>query len=203
MTSPRVRGTHVPARLIVAFCAALCSALVACGCAPREGAATAPGVPALASRDGNIRYRMPPGWFDAGEDSLCSRCSLWLMRADYAGSLTVRPVHLRALGQGDLDAGGLLEVAKLTAALETSRRPGVLTRVPARTAAPGGEAVSYDVEYAGSGDRTRTVILGTGGSVYAVTALVSGNAPPGAAREIFGVLEAFLSSARWERARSE
>jgi len=151
----------------------------------------------VASRDGSVRYRMPAGWFDAGEDSLGARCSLWLMRGDYAGSLTVRQVHMRSLGAEDLAGDGLLEVARLTASLETTRQPGVLTRAPGRIAAGGKDAVSYDVEYTGSGDRTRTVLLDAGGSVVAVTALVNGSAPQGAAREIFGVLDEFLATARW------
>jgi len=148
---------------------------------------------------------MPAGWFDAGEDSLSAECRLWLMRGDYAGSLTVRPVHLRAVDADGLSGAGLLEVAKLTAALETSRKPGMLTHVPERITAGGKEAVSYDLEYPGSGDRTRTVLLSAAGEVVAVTALVSGGAPEAAAREIFGALDAFLATARWEKAglRSE
>ena len=191
------------ARFSTTWGAVLCAALVASGCAPRNGggAAAPSAVPAsyLVSRDGSVRYRMPAGWFDAGEDSLSAECRLWLMRGDYAGSLTVRPVHLQGVEGEGLSGAGLLEVAKLTAALETSRRPGMLTRIPGRITAGGKEGASYDLEYPGSGDRTRTVLLAAGGDVIAVTALVSGSAPQDAAREIFGALDAFLATARWEK----
>ena len=35
------------------------------------------------------------------------------------------------------------------------------------------------------------------GQVYEITALVNGNAPPGAGREIFSALQSFLSTLRW------
>jgi len=175
-----------------------CAALLEAGCAARNGsAASSPAAPTFVSRDGSIRYRMPAGWFDAGEDSLSAECRLWLMRGDFAGSLTVRRLHMQAVDPGDLGTEGLIEVARLTAALETSRRPGMVTRLPDRITAGGKDAVSYDLEYTGSGDRTRTVLVTAGESVYAVTALVSGNAPRDAAREIFTVLDSFLATARW------
>jgi hypothetical protein len=118
------------------------------------------------------------------------------MRDDYAGSLTVRQVHLRAVERADLGGEGLLQVAKLTAALETSSKPGILAGEPERYHVNGREAVSYDVEYSGSGDRTRTVLLPADGHVYAFTALVNGTAPPGAVKEIFGVLQSFLAALR-------
>jgi hypothetical protein len=98
---------------------------------------------------------------------------------------------------GDLSREGLLEVARLTAALETSRRPAMLTRAPESISAGGKDAVSYELEFPGSGDRTRTVLVPGGGTILAVTALVSGSAPQGAAREIFGALDEFLATARW------
>ena len=105
-------------------------------------------------------------------------------------------MHLRAVDRADLGGEGLLQVAKLTAALETSSKPGILAREPDRTQVNGRDAVSYDVEYSGSGDRTRTMLLESGGRVYAVTALVNGGAPPEAGREIFSVLQSFLAAMR-------
>jgi hypothetical protein len=118
------------------------------------------------------------------------------MRDDYAGSLTVRQVHIRAVGRADLGGEGLLQVAKLTAVLETSSKPGILVREPDRYYVNGLEAVSYDVEYSGSGDKMRTVLLTADGRVYALTALVNGTAPPGAVKEIFGVLQSFIAALR-------
>jgi hypothetical protein len=101
---------------------------------------------------------------------------------------------MHAVDRADLGGKGLLQVARLTAALETSSKPGILAREPDRYPVNGKEAVSYDVEYSGSGDRTRTVLLAAEGRVYAVTALVNGTAPPGAGKEIFVVLQSFLAA---------
>jgi hypothetical protein len=103
---------------------------------------------------------------------------------------------MRAVDRADLAGEGLLQVARLTAALETSSKPGMLTHEPDRYPVNGREAVSYDVEYSGSGDRTRTVLLAADGRLYALTALVNGTAPPGAVKEIFGVLQAFIAALR-------
>ena len=157
---------------------------------------TAAGSAYSLSRDGTIHYWLPAGWFEVTPDSIEADRAVWLVRDDYAGTLTVRRVHLRAVDRADLGGEGLLQVAKLTAALETSSKPGILAREPDRTQVNGRDAVSYDVEYSGSGDRTRTMLLESGGRVYAVTALVNGGAPPEAGREIFSVLQSFLAAMR-------
>ncbi|HTY57289.1 MAG TPA: hypothetical protein VMF59_00670 [Bacteroidota bacterium] len=169
------------------------------GCAPPPpGAGTSSSSEVYAvSRDGTIRYRLPAGWFDAAADTLAADRTVWLVRDDYAGSLTVRQVHLRAVDAGDLGGEGLLQVAKLTAALESSTKPGIIAREPDRADVGGREAVSYDLEYRGSGDRTRTVLLASAGRIYAVTALVNGTAPPGAGKEIFALLGSFIAALRF------
>jgi endonuclease YncB( thermonuclease family) len=167
-----------------------------CGGCATPGPAANPPPSYFVSRDGAIRYRLPAGWFDVTPDTLSADRAVFLVRDDYAGSLTVRQVHIRAVDKADLGGEGLLEVAKLTAALETSSKPGMLAREPDRYPINGREAVSYDVEYNGSGDRTRTVLLAVDGRLYALTALVNGTAPPGAVKEIFGVLQTFIASLR-------
>jgi hypothetical protein len=199
---PHFPSTPAPARAHPALfrwlCGKLLLGLICAGCAatgPAPGAGPAPAY--LLSRDGAIRYRLPVGWFDVTADTLAADRTVWLVRDDYAGSLTVRQVHLRAVERGDLEGEGLLQVAKLTAMLETSGKPGIITRGPDRILVNGRETATYDVEYSGSHDGTRTVLLRSGGRLYAVTVLVNGSAPAGAAEEIFGVLKSFLSTLRW------
>jgi hypothetical protein len=186
-----------PARRILLLVSTLCVVLFCAGCAtPGPAAASAPPPSYFLSRDGAIHYRLPAGWFDVTPDTLSADRVVFLVRDDYAGSLTVRQLHTRAVDRADLGGEGLLQVAKLTAALETSSKPGMLAREPDRYPVNGREAVSYDVEYSGSGDRTRTVLLAADGRIYALTALVNGTAPPGAVREIFGVLQTFIAALR-------
>lgn len=185
-----------PARWVLFLLSTLYVVLFCGGCATPGPAAANPPASYFVSRDGAIRYRLPAGWFDVTPDTVSVDRAVFLVRDDYAGSLTVRQVHIRAVDKADLGGEGLLEVAKLTAALETSSKPGMLAREPDRYPVNGREAVSYDVEYNGSGDRTRTVLLAVDGRLYALTALVNGTAPPGAVREIFGVLQIFIASLR-------
>ena len=186
-----------PARRIPLLVSTLCGVLFYAGCAtPGPAAASAPPPSYFLSRDGAIHYRLPAGWFDVTPDTLSADRAVFLVRDDYAGSLTVRQLHTHGVDRADLGGEGLLQVAKLTAALETSSKPGMLAREPDRYPAGGREAVSYDVEYSGSGDRTRTVLLTADGRIYALTALVNGTAPPGAVREIFGVLQSFIAALR-------
>jgi hypothetical protein len=175
----------------------LAAGLLWSGCAaPAPAVSTAASSPLL-SRDRALLYRIPAGWFDVTSDTLAADCVAWLVREDYAGTLTVRQVHMQAVTSADLSGEGLLQVARLTAALETSSKPGMLARGPDRIEVNGKNAVSYDVEYSGSGDRTRTVLLVSPGKVYAVTALVNGTAPQGAGKEIFASLQSFLAALRW------
>lgn len=167
------------------------------GCAAPAPAVSNGAASPLLSRDRALFYRLPAGWIDVTSDTLASDCAVWLVRGDYAGTLTVRQVHMQSLSSGDLGGEGLLQVARLTAALETSSKPGVLSHGPDRVEVNGKGAVSYDVDYSGSGDRTRTVLLVSGGRVYAVTALVNGTAPAGAGSEIFASLQSFLAALRW------
>lgn|GEM_PF-3003448 len=195
--------THTPPSYNFQLRGLLLSCVPAClfpllflpGCAPQVPATTA-AIAYTPSHDGTIRYRLPSGWFEVTPDSIEADRAVWLVRDDYAGSLTVRRVHVDGVDRADLGGEGLLQVAKLTAALETSTKPGILAHEPDRTQVNGRDAVAYDVEYSGSGDRTRTVLLESGGRIYAVTALVNGGAPPDAGREIFSVLQSFLAAMR-------
>ena len=186
-----------PLRRVLLPCISLFVVFLWSGCAAPGPAVTAGAASPLTSRDGALLYRCPAGWFDVTSDTLAADCAVWLVRGDYAGTLTVRQVHMQAVASGDLGGEGLLQVARLTAALETSSKPAVLARGPERVDVNGRGAVSYDVEYSGSGDRTRTVLLVSGGRVYAVTALVNGTAPQEAGREIFASLQSFCAALRY------
>jgi hypothetical protein len=192
-------GSYIRHALLRALlpCAQAPALVLLPGCAtPIPASAPASPLPYLISRDGALRYRLPQGWFDAPADTLADDRCVWLVRDDYAGSLTVREVHMRAVEKTDLEGEGLLQVAKLTAALETARKPGILRREPDRSRINGRNTVTYDVDYSGSGDRTRTVLLASEGRVFAVTALVNGAAPQGTEKDVFGVLQSFVAGLR-------
>jgi hypothetical protein len=152
--------------------------------------------PYFLSRDGNVRYRLPAGWFDVTVDSQMAGRAIWLVRNDYAGTLTMHEVHIDSDGRKGITRNGLLTVARLTAALEMGSKGGVLAREPERVWMNGREGYAYDIEY-GSGDRTRTIMIDTGEHVYEVSALVNAGVGTGARGDVYAVLQAFVALLRW------
>jgi hypothetical protein len=153
--------------------------------------------PYLVSRDGMLRYRIPAGWFTAVTDSSEPEKLVFLVRNDYAGSLTVNEVHLDGSARRQLEAGGLLPFAQLTASLEASSKSGIVVSAPVIIQVNGKEACTYELEFRGNGDRVRTVLVDTGHRVYSVAALVNGSTGSGAAGEILTAQQAFVSALRW------
>jgi hypothetical protein len=176
---------------------ALLFLLLLTGCAGAPPAASPVfNTPYLVSRDGNVRYRVPTGWFDASADSQETDRAIWLVRGDYAGTLTMHPVNLDAGARADLSRGGLLQIARLIASLETGSKSGFLVHEPESLRVNGTDACQYEVEY-GSGEKVRTVLVDTGNNVYAVAAIVKGKSPGETAREIFSIQQLFVNGLRW------
>lgn len=151
---------------------------------------------AFLSRDGVMRYRIPTGWFDATADSQAVPRAVFLVRGDYAGSISVKELHVDQAARRDLIKTGLVQLAKLAAALETGSSGGVVARDPESIRVKGNEGARYDLEF-GSGDRVRTVLVDTGERFYAVAALVNAAAPERAAGEIFAAQQAFVQALSW------
>jgi hypothetical protein len=177
---------------------ALCASLFGAGCAsvspPPSSSVLHP--PYFVSRDGGIRYRLPAGWFDATGESQESGRAVFLVREDYGGTLTVNEVHVDPAARRTLAQGSLLQIARITASLESGSKSGLIVREPESVRWNGKEGCAYEVEYA-NGDRVRTCLVDTGERLYAVAALVNSGAPSAALREIFAVQQAFVAALRW------
>jgi hypothetical protein len=171
--------------LLVAGCAGAPPALVPL--------ATSPSFP---SRDGVLRYRIPPGWFDATSDSQATTRSVFVVCGDYGGSISVKEMHVDAAARRDLARTGLVQMARLAAALETGEGAGIVAREPQSLRVKGREGATYDLEY-GSGERVRIVLVDTGTRIYGVSALVSGTTTQRAAEEIFTMQQAFIQALTW------
>jgi hypothetical protein len=152
--------------------------------------------PYLVSRDGNLRYRLPAGWFDATADSQASTRTVWLVRSDYAGTLTVREVHVDVAARKEITKQGLLHIARLTAGLQTGSAPGAFAREPETVRVNGRDGCVYEVDGV-AGDRVRTILMDTGEHLYAITALVNGGAAGGAIGDVYAVQQAFVNALRW------
>ena len=152
--------------------------------------------PYFLSRDGVMRYRLPAGWFDATAESQGTDRAVFLVRGDYSGTLTVHEVHVDAAARRDLPRVGLLQIARLTAALESGSALGIVVSEPETVRMNGREGCAYEVEYP-AGDRVRTVLVYTGERLYAVAALVNSRVPAVAMKDIYAVQQAFVAALRW------
>jgi hypothetical protein len=168
------------------------SALLGAGCAGAPPASLS-SLPAVLSRDGALRYRIPSGWFDASADSVA--IPVFLVRGDYAGSIAVKELHVDAAARRDLARSGMLQIARLAAALETGSGRGVIAHTPESIRVNGKEGAAYDLEF-GAGEKVRTVLVDTGVRVYSVAAHVNGTAAE-TAGEIFAAQQAFLEALAW------
>lgn len=176
----------------------IAAALTVAGCTSVAPTAAPPLLhqPYFLARDGAVRYRLPAGWFDATAESQGTDRAVFLVRGDYTGTLTMREVHVDSAARRDLSAIGLLQIARMTASLESGSAPGMIVREPETIRLNGREGCAYEVAYA-TGDRVRTVLVDTGERLYAVAALVNGSAAGGARRDIYAVQQAFVAALRW------
>lgn len=174
------------------------SSLLVVGCASTPPTASpALYAPYLLSRDGALRYRVPAGWFPANTDSTEPEKLVFLVRNDYAGSLTVHEVHLDDNARSHLDGGGLLPLAQLTASLEAGSKSGILSSGPTMVRLNGKEVCSYEMEFRQNGDKMRVVLVDAGGHVYSVAALVNGSVGMRAVGEILTAQQAFVATLKW------
>lgn len=174
------------------------AAIVAAGCAASVSTnSAAPYTPSRLSRDGVIQYHPLTGWLDVTADSSGSDRTVWLVRDDYAGSLSMREIHVDPTVRRNLGIANLVDVARLAAALEIGSRRGFLARDPEPMRENGKDVVAFEVDYRESGDKMRAVVLSTGEHVYQICVLVNGTALPTVTNEIFGALDTFVGDLRW------
>lgn len=186
------------ARIALAVSMSVIVAAVAAGCSalgPTRSAASH--TPLRFSRDGVIQYRPLEGWLDVSSDSSSTDRTIWLVRADFVGTLSMREIHVDASVRTHLGMAQLVDVARLAASLETGGRGGLLLHDPEPIRVNGKEVVVYDVDYRETGDKVRAIVLSAADRVYQVSVLVNGSAQPKTAEEILGVLDGFVADLRW------
>lgn len=148
------------------------------------------------SRDGGLQYRLPSGWFDASADSQAVGHAVLLIRNDYGATIAVDEVYLDANARGQLQQGGLMQIAQLMMSLTSWDNGTILTDPPRALTLNGQKFCRYRMAAAASQDSLQVTLLDTGKKVYAVSVLLSGK---GAGRDgVFDVLQdSFVSSLRW------
>jgi hypothetical protein len=170
--------------------------LLASCSAPPAAREAAESVPYSISRDSVFLYRIPDGWFDASSEGAQANRVVWIVRADYLGTITIREVYLDEAARKGLLRGGLMSIARLTSSLEAASRRGIVVAEPQAYDLKGLEACLYEMEERGE-DRVRVVLMNVSGTLYAVTAM-AGLSLPGQTREsVFDTHNEFLKALRW------
>jgi len=147
------------------------------------------------ARDGYLHYRLPTGWFDVTADSQAHGNAIWLLRSDYAATITVNEIQLDASARNEISRAGLSTLARLTMFLSTRDKGALLQRPPEEFEVGGRPCCSYELLLPSSGDILRTILLDAGEKVYAVVALRGTGAKDGA--ELEAVQLAFVGGLKW------
>lgn len=173
----------------------LAAALTLTGCGVQP-----PSPPALSpvyntSRDGYLYYRLPSGWFDVTADSQAHGNAIWLLRNDYAATITVNEIQIDASAREEIARNGMIPLAQLTMSLSERERKAVLQRFPEEFVMKGQRCCLYELAMPSTGDLLRVVLLSAGKRVYAVAALTEGKAS--GEGDVAVVQMKFVEELRW------
>jgi hypothetical protein len=172
--------------------------LIYSGCSGTSRVVESPLYPSYnISREGLLRYKVPVGWFDATHDSQSVATEIWLVKNDYAATITVGRITVDAETRRAIDREGLARLAHLTMTLAGETSSATLLQPPTMSTVNGRDVYSYVVVSPSSNDTTRVVLIDTGENVFEVIGLVPGNQRRVSSSEVFSAQESFLKSLRW------
>jgi hypothetical protein len=147
------------------------------------------------SRNGLLRYKLPIGWLNATNDSLSSNNTIWLVRSDFAVTLSVKEVVIDAETRREVQRMGLKRIAELMLALASGER-GVSVVNPPQLANVGrGAACTYEYMTGHPNDRVHVVLIDTGTVVYEMSMLMTEKASSTA--DVVLLQEAFVRNLSW------
>ena len=147
------------------------------------------------SRNGLLRYRLPVGWLNASNDSLSSNAAVWLVRSDFAATLSVKEVVIDAETRREVQRTGLKRVAELTLALASGERGVSIVHPPQLSSLGRGTACTYEYMTGHPNDRVHVVLIDTGTIVYEVSLLMTEKA--GSTADVVALQEAFVRNLAW------
>lgn len=149
------------------------------------------------SRDAVLRYRIPVGWFDATADSQATGHAAWLLKNDYAASITVDEVHLEEHARSSIKENDLLQLGRLLLPLMERERAALVLQPPQLFTLEGREYCCYEVVNSADRDTISVVLLDTGERMYAVTLFFSGSKRGWAWSDMTMLRDAFLTTLQW------
>ena len=149
------------------------------------------------SRNGQLRYRLPVGWLNATDEAPSSHNIIWLVRSDFAATLSVREVVIDAETRLDVNRSGLRRVAELTLALVSGEKGVSITKQPMASILQGTKVCMYEYVTGHSGDRIHVVLVDTGNNVYEVNGLITSVLGEEMAAAVVSLQEAFVQNLLW------
>ncbi len=152
--------------------------------------------PYAVSRHGLLHYKIPVGWFDATSDSQSVAAEIWLVRNDYAATISVSEIIVDTETRHAISREGLIRLANLSLSLSGSDGSTTVLDPPANILLNDKTACSYSVHRSGADDTVRVVLIPVGERVFEVVALASGKQRRVSAREIFSAQQSFLRALR-------
>lgn len=151
----------------------------------------------FSSRDGRLRYRTPDGWLDATREASLSNNLVWLVRNDYAATLSVREVVLDAETRHEVNRAGLGRVAELTLALVSGQEGLTVVTQPWLSTLYGTKVCVYEYLKGHPNDLNRVVLVDTGSRVYDVTLLMTSGVGEKYIPEGVALQDAFVRNVLW------
>lgn len=122
---------------------------------------------------------------------------VWLVRGDYSATMAVREIALDDEARRRLDDDGTHTVAELSLGL-AGGDPAVSVLTPLeRVAGPGDDGYAFEEVNTTTGDTTRVEIVGAGGRVFEVQALLLGGGKGAPRESVFAVQRRFVEAFRW------
>ena len=175
----------------------LIASLCLAGCAGTPRLSEIPlQTPYAASRHGLLHYKVPLGWFDATSDSQTVAAEIWLVKNDYAGTISVNEIIIDTETRRAISGEGLIRLANLSLSLSVANGSPTMLNPPETSLLDGKTLCSYTMLKPASSDTVRVVILPVGERVFEVVALNSGHERRVSSRVVFSAQQSFLKGLR-------
>ena len=146
------------------------------------------------SRNGIFSGKVPRGWFSSAEDSIAPALEAWLIRDDFAATLSVKELKLDRTSAREVAERGLQLLAQLSFAMQRGISDKASMIVEPREFEMGGiKYCSYEVS--DTGKRKRVVVFSGKGRYFECEAMaVKGILSPEEIVRMFTAQQTLLSS---------
>jgi hypothetical protein len=151
----------------------------------------------LPAKDGQLHYRLPEGWLNATNDSPSPDNIVWLVRGDFAATMSVTEVNIDQETRLELTRRGLSRLAELTLALESGERGISVTQNPRVIPSHNTNVCLYEYVTGHPTNKVRVLLVDTGSTVYEVRVLMTENIKGEETNEVASMQDAFVQNLKW------